>query len=207
LSQKPLSKKMCLSCDGSDFTGHDARCPNGFKVPFDRSPDSLVFAGKHIPPRPLTGSEFSEYVSAKPSNPKDALGTNRIPLDIVSAIAIAEESLAMVEGMVKYGKYNYRGVGVRASIYLGAAHRHLQKYQNGENRDPKTGVHHLGSARACLGVLLDAEAQGKLTDDRPPSNPEMSRLLDEFEARVKHLKELFKDHDPKHWSIADNEAA
>lgn len=110
----------------------------------------------------------------------------------------------MVEGMVKYGKYNYRGVGVRTSIYLGAAHRHMQKYQNGEDRDPKTGVHHLGSARACLGVLLDAEAQGKLTDDRPPANPVMSALLDAFESRVKHLKELFKDHDPYHYTIADS---
>jgi hypothetical protein len=143
----------------------------------------------------------------KPTNPKDALGTNRIPLDIVSAIAIAEEALAMVEGALKYGRYNYRAVGVRTSIYLGAVNRHLQKYQNGEDRDPKTGVHHLGSARACLGVILDAEAQGKLTDDRPPSNPNMSALLDAFEARVKHLKEVFKEHAPKHYTIADSDAA
>lgn len=139
----------------------------------------------------------------KPSNPKDLVGSTRIPLSIVSAIAIAEESLAMVEGMLKYGKYNYRAIGVRTSVYLDACHRHLQKYQNGEDRDPTTGVHHLGSARACLGVILDSAAQGKLTDDRPPRSPEMSKLLDGLEDRVKHLQHLFKDKQPKHYTIED----
>lgn len=148
---------------------------------------------------------FKSQPETKPTNPKDALGSTRVPLDIVSAIAIAEESLAMVEGMLKYGKYNFRKIGVRTSIYLGAAMRHIAKYNNGDDRDKKTGVHHLGSARACLGVILDAEAQGKLTDDRPPANPEMSALLDAMEARIKHLQELFKTHSPKHWTIHDSE--
>lgn len=141
--------------------------------------------------------------AVKPTNPKDALGTDRIPLSIVSAIAIAEEALAMVEGMTKYGKYNYRAVGVRTSIYIDACLRHLAKYQNGEDRDGTTGVHHLGSARACLGVVLDAEAQGKLTDDRPPASPTMSARLDAMVERVKHLKGLFGAATPRHWTIAD----
>jgi hypothetical protein len=147
--------------------------------------------------------EMQTFGPLKPSNPKDVLGSSRVPLTTVSAYAIAEESLAMVEGLCKYGKYNYRGVGARISIYLDAAMRHLMKFQNGEERDPETGVHHLGSVRACMGIILDCAAMGNLMDDRPPRCEAMTELLDGMEARVKHLQELFKDHDPKHWTVAD----
>lgn len=148
-------------------------------------------------------AEFEAAQDTKPSNPKDALGTTRVPLAIISDVADAEESLAFVEGMCKYGKHNYRVVGVRASIYLDAARRHLAKYVNGEDRDPKTGVHHLGSVRACMGIILETAAMGKLVDDRPPSNPNFSAYIDELEARVKHLREMFKDKDPKHYTKDD----
>lgn len=139
----------------------------------------------------------------KPTNPKDALGTDRIPLSIVSAVANAEEALALLEGMCKYGAHNFRVIGVRASIYLDAAARHLAKYTLGEDRDPKTGVHHLGSVRACTGIILDTAARGLLTDDRPPSQHDFSDYIDNLEKRVKHLKEIFKDRNPRHYTKAD----
>lgn len=137
-------------------------------------------------------------------NPKDKIGSTKIPLAIVSEIAVAEEALALVEGGCKYGDYNYRGTAVRASIYMHAARRHLACWFNGEERDPVTGVHHLGSARACLGILLDAQAIDKLVDDRPPSNPQIKAILDGLEAKVKHLQQMHADKSPKHWTIADN---
>lgn len=141
----------------------------------------------------------------KSTNPKDVQSSDRIDLGLASTIAMAEYSLAMVEGLFKYGAWNYRVAGVRASVYIGAALRHLQKYKDGENRDPKTCVHHLGSVMACVGILLDAAAIGKLIDDRPPSNPKMSELLDGMEERVKHLREMFKDRKPRHYTIDDTE--
>lgn len=141
----------------------------------------------------------------KPSNPKDALGSNRCPMSIISDVAEAEEALAHLEGALKYGFHNYRVVGVRSSIYLDAIKRHYVKYRNGEDRDPKTGVHHLGYLRACSGVLLDAQAMGILTDDRPPAIKGFSQMIDDMEARVKHLKEVFKEHNPRHYTIADSQ--
>lgn len=117
-------------------------------------------------------------------------------------VANAEESLAFLEGALKYGAYNYRVVGVKSGIYLDAARRHLAKYINGEDRDPKTGVHHLGSVRACTGIILESDAMGILVDTRPPRNPHFSAQLDALEARVKHLKEVFKEHNPTHYTIA-----
>jgi len=141
----------------------------------------------------------------KDTNPKDAAGSARIDLSLVSDLAIAEEALAMEEGATKYGAYNYRIAGVKSRVYVAAMRRHLAKWLNGEDRDPKTGVHHLGSVRACAGILLDAEALGKLVDDRPPSNRRMSQLLDAFEARVRKVREVFKDFSPKHYTIRDTE--
>jgi hypothetical protein len=110
--------------------------------------------------------------------------------------------LALVEGGLKYGFHNYRVVGVKSSVYVDAAFRHLAKYLNGEDRDPKTGVHHLGSVRACTGIILEADSMGILVDTRPPRNPNFSAQLDALEARVKHLREVFKEHDPIHYTIA-----
>ena len=139
----------------------------------------------------------------KPSNPKDILGSKRIPMDLIHPLTLSEGALAMVEGMLKYGKWNFLAVGVRVSIYIGAAMRHLLKYYFGEERDPKTGVHHLGSVIACVNIIFAAKSANKLTDDRPPSSPNVPSLVDEFEARVAHLQELFKDFHPKHYSIQD----
>lgn len=139
----------------------------------------------------------------KPTNPKDALGSTRLDLSLPSPFAAAEEALAFEEGLCKYGRNNYRIIGVRASVYIAAALRHLWKYAMGQVRDPVTGVHHLGSVRACVGIIIDAEGYGKLTDDRPPSPPRFSKWLDGMEDRVKFLRELFKDKNPKHYTIKD----
>lgn len=139
----------------------------------------------------------------KDSNPKDDAGSARIDLALLSPFALAEEALAMEEGATKYGRYNYTVVGVKSRVYVSALLRHVFKWLLGEERDPKTGVHHLGSARACLGILLDAQVRGKLFDDRPPSRKEASNWLDAMEARVKHVREAFKAHSPRHYSIED----
>lgn len=140
----------------------------------------------------------------KPSNPKDAVGSGKLPLGLVPQSGIAYEALAFMEGGLKYGAHNYRAIGVRASIYHDACLRHIMKWWNGQDEDPKTRIHHLGSARACLNVILDAGLMGKLTDDRPPSNEGLVRMIEEAETEVAHLKGLFKAHNPHHYTISDN---
>ncbi len=78
------------------------------------------------------------------ANPKDRIGASKCPMGLVPVVAIAEEAPAMLEGLTKYGAWNFRGAPVRASIYLDACMRHLAKWQNGQDRDPETGVHHPG---------------------------------------------------------------
>lgn len=154
------------------------------------------------------GAKLGSFGETKATNPKDALGSTRVNFGLLSPFALAEESLAMEEGGVKYGYNNYRIIGVRTSIYVAAAFRHIWKYVMGEVRDPETGVHHIGYARACLGIIIDAENYGKLTDDRPPS-PKVeggfSAWINRLENRVKHVRSVFGKNDPKHYTIKDSE--
>jgi hypothetical protein len=101
------------------------------------------------------------------SNPKDILGSKKVDSTKVPAIAIAWEALAMMDGAGKYGAYNWRANKVIASIYIAACKRHLDAWFEGETFADDSGCHHLGHGRACLGILLDAEATGNLLDDRP----------------------------------------
>ena len=127
---------------------------------------------------------------SKPTNPKDAAATSRLDLSLFPATATAYGALAMAEGDLKYGGYNYREVGVMASIYYAAAHRHLDRWFNGEDDDPKTGVPHLASALASIAVLIDGIEMGNWTDNRPP-RCDVARLLSVFEGKVAHLRKLF----------------
>ncbi len=140
----------------------------------------------------------------KDSNPKDVAGSARIDFSLLDPYALAELTLAMEEGRTKYGAYNYTVVGVKARTYVSAGMRHFFKWLLGEERDPKTGVHHLGSVMACAMILLSAISRSKLVDDRPPSNPRASAQLDEFEARVRHVREVFKGFSPHHYTIKDS---
>ena len=147
-------------------------------------------------------NEFRHELPRKETNPKDAIGSGKLPMELVPDTIEAEVALAYLEGALKYGRFNWRVAGVRASVYRAALRRHLAKWWNGQDRDPKTRVKHLASIIACAGILLDAELCGMLTDDRPPAVP-MDKLIDEADAMVAHLKALFKDHNPKQYTIED----
>lgn len=100
-------------------------------------------------------------------NPKDLIGTKKPPLNLFPPAALIHGSLAMGNGAVKYGPYNWRKNNVIASIYVAAAMRHIASWYDGEQNAADSGVHHLGHAIASLAILLDAEATNNLVDDRP----------------------------------------
>ncbi len=133
----------------------------------------------------------------KDTNPKDRIATTRLDLSLFPVTAKAYGALAMTEGDLKYGGYNYRTSGVKASVYFAAANRHLDKWFNGEWADQDTHVPHLASALACIGVLIDAIECQKLNDDRPPKC-DMARLLDDMENNVIHLQKLFPNGPDRH---------
>lgn len=135
---------------------------------------------------------MTEAASSKATstNPKDILGTKKVSLTCVPPISIAHEARAMMDGARKYGPYNWRDKKVSARIYVDACMRHLLSWFEGEQYAPDSGVHHLGHAKACLGILLDAETTGNLIDDRPITNGSDKAFIVAFEDINKKLKEL-----------------
>ena len=111
-------------------------------------------------------------VESKPSNPKDALGVAKVPFSTIPAPVMALLGLAMTEGSLKYGRHNYRAIGVRASVYYDACLRHLTAWWEGEDIDPDSGLPHPIKAATCLIVLMDASMRGMCEDDRPPKTPD-----------------------------------
>jgi broad-specificity NMP kinase len=74
---------------------------------------------------------------------------------------------AMMDGAKKYGPYNWRDKKVQADIYVDAALRHLMDWFEGQECASDSHVHHLGHALACCAILLDAQANDSLIDNRP----------------------------------------
>lgn len=142
----------------------------------------------------------------KPTNPKDAAATTRLDLGNFPDTALAYGALAMTEGGQKYGEYNYRPAGVQAHVYIAACRRHLAKWWNGEEVDPKTKVPHLANALACIAVLIDAHECAVLVDDRPPVAP-VADLLTRFEGIVAHLQATFPDKKARYTEREHGKAA
>lgn len=121
---------------------------------------------------------------SKPSNPKDIVGVRKAPMSTVSAAVIAEVGVAMLEGATKYGRHNYRIVGVRASVYYDALMRHMQAWWEGEDIDPDSGMSHIVKAITTLVVLRDAMICSNVEDDRPPAPPGFYEVLNDMAGRI-----------------------
>lgn len=144
--------------------------------------------------------------ASKPTNPKDALAVDRLPLHLVSPIVKAYQAIAHFLGNVKYGAWNWRGAGARSSVYVAALYRHVDAWVEGEEYDPIDGTPHLANAMCCLNIIVDAKHCGKLIDDRPPSaGAELARIRAEFEALMPKIRERYADKSPHHYTIADTE--
>lgn len=135
--------------------------------------------------------------SVKPSNPKDIVGSLKVPFSVLPTPVLAEVALGMMEGALKYGRHNYRAIGVRASIYYDATQRHLTAWWEGEDLDPESRLSHITKAISSLTVLRDSMIRENWTDDRPPATPDMYVKLNEHAAR---LVEQYKDRNPKHYT-------
>jgi Domain of unknown function (DUF5664) len=139
------------------------------------------------------------------ANPKDVIGSTKLPLSLWPATATALGCLGMLEGKLKYGKANFRAKGILLSVYLDAAIRHLSQFLEGEENDPDSGLDHLAHALATVAIIVDARANGKLTDDRPMSDGAFRKLVDELTPHVARLQAKYADKNPKHYLIGDEE--
>jgi hypothetical protein len=138
----------------------------------------------------------------KDTNPKDFIGADKVPLHLWPETATVLGAMGLLDGMLKYGRTNWRAAGVRSSIYVDAAKRHLNAWFEGEDEDPDSGLPHLAHALATIAILVDAQAAGMMNDDRMIQGGYRG-LIDEMTPEVSRLKAKHKDRNPKHYTISD----
>jgi hypothetical protein len=92
----------------------------------------------------------------------------KVRLELVCRAALEEEAKALDAGNRKPGRgaWNWRRARISGRDMAGAALRHIAAWLDGEDIDADSLAHHLGAARARLGIILDARRAGTLDDDR-----------------------------------------
>ena len=69
-------------------------------------------------------------------------------------------------GAFKYGAYNYRDTNISTTTYHDAILRHFMLWADGEDTDPESKASHLAHIMACCALMIDAQENGKLVDER-----------------------------------------
>lgn len=123
------------------------------------------------------------------ANPKTRVGARKLPLHLVPPTAVAHMALAFADGGSKYQPFNWRAEPISASVYYGAARRHIDAWWEGEDLAPDSRAHHLAHAMCCLAMILDTmDRPGCLNDNRPPPS-EYAALLEQLATRLPALLE------------------
>lgn len=151
--------------------------------------------------------ERERAASHKPTNPKDTLGIDKLPVHLWPNTATAMGAMGLTAGAFKYGRANWRATGVRASVYYDALRRHLDDWFEGNDFDDGVGgsrMHQICHILACAAILADALAADVLIDDRQfpggyravvrELTPHVRRLRDEAQA---------SGLAPHHYTISD----
>lgn len=91
--------------------------------------------------------------------------SDKAPMSLLSREALERTAEVLAFGAKKYAAHNWRR-GFEWSRPLSAAQRHLLAFQDGEDRDPESGLSHLAHAMCCIMFLLEFEKTHRELDDR-----------------------------------------
>lgn len=100
--------------------------------------------------------------------------TDKLPLHLLSTEAMNQTAAVLKFGAQKYAEHNWRK-GFAWSRPLSAAMRHITAFNDGEDKDPESGLSHLAHAACCIMFLLEFEKTHQNLDDRyKPNLPKVS---------------------------------
>ena len=173
----------CIDCENYDSeVVFSLKCAVGY---FAGNPENNKFCRKFV-------QRTSADDGKKDTNPKDVIGMKKAPISTLSCAVLYEMGLGMLEGARKYGRHNYRAMGVSATVYYDAAIGHLMDWFEGEDIDPDSGLSHVTKAMTALLVLRDSMLCGNWIDDRPLRNP--NKLYKKsFNDKAKEIVEKYPD--------------
>lgn len=87
------------------------------------------------------------------------------PLSLLSRTWLLGVASVMAFGARKYAAHNWRN-GIERSRLISAALRHILAYNEGEDKDPETGLSHLDHASCCLMFARETHETHPELDDR-----------------------------------------
>ena len=131
-------------------------------------------------------------------NPKDKIGRTKLPLWIFPPIGILYGTMALIEGAIKYGPYNWRKVSISEKEYVSALDRHVQTLKSGQRLDHNSKVSQLAHIIATATIMLDAEFHGTLVADIP----EGKNLSDLLEQLRNHP--LMQEYQERGFAVVEN---
>jgi hypothetical protein len=90
---------------------------------------------------------------------------DKLPVNLLSSEALLQTAAVLKFGADKYAEHNWRA-GFAWSRPLAAAMRHIMAFNDGEDKDPESGLSHLAHAMCCIMFLLEFEKTHRELDDR-----------------------------------------
>jgi hypothetical protein len=152
----------------------DTLARNAAWRPFDEQETGIHMKGVKSLDK-VIGEGFGKLLAAgtvklADNNLKTAAAIGKPQMSGIPPIAIMALGLAMQDGVNKYGRFNWREAAVTSSVFYDAMLRHLLAWYSGERTAPDSGVHHLAHLMAGAAILLDAEHNLVLNDDRKPGS-------------------------------------
>lgn len=124
-------------------------------------------------------------------NPKQDVGITKVPTSYIPAAVIQELGVAMLEGALKYGPFNWRESSVVVTTYIDAAKRHLDAFLEGREIDPDSGLCELTKAIASIVVLRDAMINGTIIDDRMPLKVDYDDFRNNLDSIVSEINKKY----------------
>lgn len=124
--------------------------------------------GNQIPSIPtITLKQINELAATSVKFSDEAVkhDSDKPPMNLLSREALEQTAMVMAFGKEKYAAHNWRG-GFAWSRPLSAAMRHIMAFNDGEDKDPESGLSHLAHAACCIMFLLEFEKTHKHLDDR-----------------------------------------
>ena len=122
-------------------------------------------AGEHYYNLPKTLGEAFKLNTGTPVGQALKFDQDKAPMSLLSSEALHQTALVLAFGKQKYAAHNWRA-GFEWSRPLSAALRHILAFQDGEDRDPESGLSHLAHAMCCIMFLLEFEKTHRELDDR-----------------------------------------
>ena len=113
----------------------------------------------------LTTNDFNNLVDTITTSGAIKHDSGKPGMNLLSREALEQIALVMDFGKQKYAAHNWRK-GFQWSRPLSAALRHIMAFNDGEDKDPESGLSHLAHAACCIMFLLEFEKTHKELDDR-----------------------------------------